>query len=87
MAAVQIPPGINPTEVPGGSPPPGVMPLAPDPEDRAYQYHVVAGVVTPVMALAVLLRIYVRATITKGLWWDDCESNHKSSLKMLTTDQ
>lgn len=73
--SLSLPPGVHPATVPAGNPPPGVMPLSPNPQDRAYQYYIVAGVLTPIMVLCVALRLYVRAVVTKALWWDDRKSS------------
>ncbi|PWY69649.1 hypothetical protein BO94DRAFT_560745 [Aspergillus sclerotioniger CBS 115572] len=41
------------------------------PINRAYEYYIVAGISTTIVAIFVILRLYVRFVVTRKPWWDD----------------
>lgn len=60
-------------EYPALRPPPGVMSNFVNPPSYEQTLTVMEGVLVPLMLLAVLVRLYVRAKITRTWGWDDCE--------------
>lgn len=67
---------------PAGEPPLGITPNFVDPPSQAPAIIALEAVFLPLMLLAVLVRIFVRARVTRGWGWDDCE---KSCLIVQTT--
>jgi hypothetical protein len=68
-----IPPGVSLSEIPALQPPPGVRPNFIDPESQAPGMMIANGIITAVMLVFVLLRLYTKAFLTKGLFWEDGE--------------
>lgn len=60
-------------DFPALRPPPGVKSNFVDPPSLVPSAIVVESIFLPLMILAVLTRIFVRAKITKGWGWDDCK--------------
>lgn len=59
-------------DIPALQPPPGVQSNFVDPPSLVPSAIVVESIFFPLMILAVLTRLFVRAKITKGWGWDDC---------------
>ena len=60
-------------DFPALQPPPGVKSNFIDPPSLVPSAIVVESIFLPLMILAVLTRLFVRARITKELGWDDCK--------------
>lgn len=60
---------------PAGEPPLGIRPNFIDPPSQAPAIIALEAVFLPLMLLAVLVRIFVRARITHGWGWDACENS------------
>lgn len=56
---------------PAATPPTGVTPNFLDPPSKGTEIEILDGVFTGLMLLAVLVRLFVRARITKQWGWDD----------------
>lgn len=63
---------LNPFDhYPAATPPTGVTPNFVDPPSKGREIEILDGVFTGLMLLAVLVRLFVRARITKQWGWDD----------------
>lgn len=71
MASELLPPGVDPTKVGAGPPPPGVVPNLVDPPSVAWAARVSVYATLPLMILFLALRLYVRVR-SRILGFDDC---------------
>ncbi|ERF68929.1 hypothetical protein EPUS_09506 [Endocarpon pusillum Z07020] len=69
--SLTIPPGVSLSEIPALQPPPGVTPNFTNPESQAHGVMIANGIITAVMLVFVLLRVYTKAFLTKTLFWED----------------
>lgn len=70
--ATPLPPAVS--NLPLSPPPPGVTPNFKNPESRADQIYISAGICLPLILLFAALRIYAKISILKKKrTWDDCE--------------
>lgn len=69
--SLEIPPGVSISELPALRPPLGVMPNFIDPKSQAPGVMLANGIITAVMLVFVLLRVYTKAFLTKAIFWED----------------
>lgn len=67
-------PNVPIEDIPALAPPPGVQPNFVNPPSYQHKIIILEGVFVPLMLLAVFVRIFVRARITRMVGWDDCKS-------------
>lgn len=71
MAAELLPPGMDPTQVPAGTRPSGIIPNLVDPPSVAWGARAAVYATLPPMILFLTLRLYVRVR-SRILGSDDC---------------
>ena len=69
--SLAIPPGVKLSEVPALAPPHGVVPNFIDPESRAPGVIMALGIITAIMLIFVILRMYTKSFVTKAIGWED----------------
>ncbi|MCJ1465350.1 hypothetical protein MMC07_003968 [Pseudocyphellaria aurata] len=62
---------MDPSNIPLGPPPPGVIPNFVNPESRAYETIITVTICLAFMMPFFLLRIYSRVFVTRSVGWDD----------------
>lgn len=62
------------SDLPAARPSSGIEPNFVDPPAQAHSIIVLEAMFLPSMLLAVLMRIFVRARITRVWGWDDCKN-------------
>ena len=61
------------SQMPALEPPPGVKPNFTNPESRAPDVLLTTGIITALMLIFVLLRLYTKAVVLKSFGWEDGE--------------
>lgn len=70
-----LPPGIDPWKTPALLPPPGMHSNFLNPESHANQTIVACSIVTAIMILFLVARMYTKIYLTHSVGWDDCENS------------
>jgi len=65
-------PSYNIRDAPAGAPPPGVVPDFIQPASRSYQVIAASAILSTVVIVSALVRIYAKFFITKTRIWEDC---------------
>jgi hypothetical protein len=66
--------------IPARPPPPGVTSNFDHPQSRAIAAHIGMGICIGITSVLIILRVYVKLTVTKLWGWDDCKGCHTASL-------
>lgn len=67
---------MDPTQMPAGVPPEGVMPNFVDPPSLSPVYRGIIYSFVPLMFVFVVCRLYVRTRTFRDFGFDDCTSKH-----------
>lgn len=60
------------SNLPAGTPPPGIRPNFEHGESRAIDAHIAMGISMSLSTIFILLRVYVKLAVTHMWGWDDC---------------
>ena len=74
MSTWSSPPGVDLSQIPALNPPPGVVPNFVDPFSRGPGIITAIGVITAIMLLFVMARMYAKAFYVRSFTADDCKA-------------